>query len=108
MLLSDDRLICLCIDYNSHLFLGTYALKPPLPAVGGGDGVGKVVAVGDQVKRLKLGDLVRYVNPSLEQKGLRFFHSLKNVGHSYEPVSNEYSHATSFINSTQLKLTETS
>jgi len=37
-------------------------LKPPLPAVGGGDGIGRVVAAGDQVKNLKPGNLVRLLS----------------------------------------------
>ena len=37
---------------------GVYAIKPPLPAVGGGEGVGEVIKVGPEVKSLKLGDWV--------------------------------------------------
>ena len=40
---------------------GTYALKPPLPAVGGGDGVGRVLSVGDQVTKFRPGDLVNLI-----------------------------------------------
>ena len=39
---------------------GTYALKPPLPAVGGGDGVGRVLSVGNEVTKLTPGDLVMF------------------------------------------------
>ena len=39
-------------------FQGTYAIKPPLPAVGGGEGVGRVEAVGAGVEGVKEGDLV--------------------------------------------------
>jgi trans-2-enoyl-CoA reductase len=37
---------------------GTYAVLPPLPAVGGNEGVGVVEAVGDAVKGLAVGDHV--------------------------------------------------
>ena len=47
-------------------FQGTYPIKPDLPAVGGGEGVGVVKAIGDQVKSLKIGDRVI---PSLNMAG---------------------------------------
>merc|ERR1711962_1459192 len=37
---------------------GTYPIKPPLPAIGGGEGVGEVLSIGPQVKNLKIGDWV--------------------------------------------------
>lgn len=37
---------------------GTYPLNKPFPAVPGGEGVGKVVEIGKNVKNLKIGDLV--------------------------------------------------
>ena len=37
---------------------GTYPLKPPLPAIGGGEGVGEVLSIGPQVQNLKIGDWV--------------------------------------------------
>lgn len=37
---------------------GKYPVKPPFPAVGGNESVGEVVAVGDQVSSLKVGDRV--------------------------------------------------
>ncbi len=37
---------------------GTYAILPELPAVGGNEGVGQVMEVGDKVKTLKVGDWV--------------------------------------------------
>ncbi len=43
----------------NFFYSGTYALKPPLPAVGGGDGVGRVLKVGEQVKKFRPGDLVK-------------------------------------------------
>lgn len=38
---------------------GTYGRLPDLPAVGGREGVGEVIAVGEGVERLKVGDRVR-------------------------------------------------
>ena len=37
---------------------GTYPLRPNLPAVGGNEGVGKVVEIGKDVSELKPGDTV--------------------------------------------------
>ena len=37
---------------------GVYAINPPLPATGGGDGIGEVLQVGPKVKSLKPGDRV--------------------------------------------------
>ena len=37
---------------------GTYPIKPKLPAIGGGEGVGEVLSVGPEVKNLKIGDWV--------------------------------------------------
>ena len=37
---------------------GTYPIKPTLPAIGGGEGVGEVLSVGPEVKNLKIGDWV--------------------------------------------------
>ena len=45
--------------------IGVYAIRPPLPAVGGGEGVGVVTAVGSQVTSLQTGDWVVPANPSL-------------------------------------------
>ena len=51
---------------------GTYPIKPPLPAIGGGEGVGEVLSIGPQVKNLKIGDwvfpgmlLIKIVHPKL-------------------------------------------
>lgn len=38
--------------------LGTYPIKPSLPAIGGNEGVGKVMAVGSLVKNIDVGDYV--------------------------------------------------
>ena len=40
------------------LCLGVYALKPQLPAVGGGEGVGVVTKVGAEVTTFREGDWV--------------------------------------------------
>ena len=45
---------------------GTYAIKPTLPAVGGGEGVGRVEAVGSDVIGVTEGDLVM---PSANMEG---------------------------------------
>ena len=47
--------------HPSHIntIQGTYPLRPKsFPAVGGAEGIGKVIAVGGSVKELKIGDLV--------------------------------------------------
>ncbi|RWS01255.1 trans-2-enoyl-CoA reductase: mitochondrial-like protein [Dinothrombium tinctorium] len=41
---------------------GVYAIKPPLPAIGGNDGVAEIIKCGPDVKQLKVGD---WVIPSL-------------------------------------------
>lgn len=37
---------------------GVYPIKPPLPAIGGGEGVGKVLEIGSKVQHLNIGDWV--------------------------------------------------
>ena len=46
--------------HPSHIntIQGTYPIKPKLPAVGGGEGIARVLDVGTAVKSLKPGDLV--------------------------------------------------
>ncbi len=39
-------------------YSGTYPLKPQFPAVGGNEGVGRVVTVGTGVSHLREGELV--------------------------------------------------
>uniref|UniRef100_A0A8C1NRX7 Enoyl-[acyl-carrier-protein] reductase, mitochondrial n=1 Tax=Cyprinus carpio TaxID=7962 RepID=A0A8C1NRX7_CYPCA len=41
-----------------NMIQGTYAILPELPAVGGNEGVARVMEVGDKVKALKVGDWV--------------------------------------------------
>ena len=45
--------------------LGTYAIKPKLPAVGGNEGFGQVIKVGNKVKNVKEGDFVILAENSL-------------------------------------------
>ncbi|XP_014438031.1 enoyl-[acyl-carrier-protein] reductase, mitochondrial isoform X1 [Tupaia chinensis] len=48
-----------------NMIQGNYGLLPKLPAVGGNEGVGRVVAVGGSVTRLKPGDWVIPANAGL-------------------------------------------
>ena len=50
---------------------GVYPLKPPLPAIGGNEGVALVTAVGASVKSVKPGD---WIIPA--QAGYGFFYFL--------------------------------
>jgi NADPH2:quinone reductase len=49
--------------YDAYMRGGNYALKPALPYTPGGDGAGVVEAVGDGVKKLKVGDRVYLSHP---------------------------------------------
>ncbi len=44
--------------YDTYMRAGTYAVKPPLPYAPGSDGAGLIEAVGDGVKKVKVGDRV--------------------------------------------------
>jgi NADPH2:quinone reductase len=44
--------------YDTYMRAGTYAIKPALPYVPGSDAAGTVEAVGDGVKKVKVGDRV--------------------------------------------------
>lgn len=55
---------------------GTYPLAKPFPAVGGGEGVGTVVEVGNGVKNLKIGDVVV---PSRFDLGMHSDHLLSRL-----------------------------
>lgn len=48
-----------------NVIVGSYPVQPSLPAVGGSEGVGKVISVGDRVSSLKVGDLVIPAGASL-------------------------------------------
>lgn len=48
-----------------NMISGSYPIQSNLPAVGGNEGLGRVVAVGDRVSSLKVGDLVIPGSPSL-------------------------------------------
>jgi hypothetical protein len=55
-----DQCLCfICIT------LGTYPIKPCLPAVGGNEGVGEVLAVGSGVKNINIGDWVLMASAGL-------------------------------------------
>jgi len=43
-------------DFNT--IAGVYPILPMLPGVGGGEGVGKIVAVGNEVRNIKVNDIV--------------------------------------------------
>src|SRR5712671_7056390 len=53
-------------QYDLLMIAGGYGYLPPLPAIMGTEGVGRVVAVGAGVKHLKEGDrtLVLFLHPS--------------------------------------------
>jgi NADPH:quinone reductase len=44
--------------YDTYMRAGTYAIKPELPYTPGSDAAGTVAAVGDNVKKVKVGDRV--------------------------------------------------
>ncbi|HZV59086.1 MAG TPA: alcohol dehydrogenase catalytic domain-containing protein, partial [Candidatus Eremiobacteraceae bacterium] len=44
--------------YDTYMRAGTYAIKPPLPYTPGSDAAGVVEAVGEGVKKVKVGDRV--------------------------------------------------
>jgi NADPH2:quinone reductase len=49
--------------FDTYMRAGTYAVKPPLPYVPGGEGAGVVHSVGEGVKRLKPGERVYVAHP---------------------------------------------
>jgi len=48
-----------------NMIEGTYSIRPKLPAVGGNEGVGRIVAVGPKVKDLSIDDFVIPTRPGL-------------------------------------------
>ena len=44
--------------YDTYMRAGTYAVKPPLPYTPGSDAAGVIEAIGDNVKKVKVGDRV--------------------------------------------------
>lgn len=71
--------------------VGNYGLLPKLPAVGGNEGVGQVVAVGSSVTGVKPGDWVIPANPGLGEF-LRGFCSLFNVPDWISPTLKVFPH----------------
>src|SRR5262245_4775630 len=57
-------------QYDLLLIAGSYGYRPPLPAIMGTEGVGRVVAVGAGVKHLKEGDrtLVPFLHPTWAER----------------------------------------
>src|SRR5437870_6130450 len=57
-------------QYDLLMIAGGYGYRPPLPAVMGTEGVGRVVAVGSGVKHLKEGDrtLVPFLQPAWAER----------------------------------------
>jgi NADPH2:quinone reductase len=49
--------------FDTYMRAGTYAIKPPLPYVPGGEGAGVVEAVGEGVTKFKAGDRVYVGHP---------------------------------------------
>lgn len=48
-----------------NMIQGNYPITPPLPAVGGSEGLARVLAVGEGVTGLKEGDLVVPSRPAI-------------------------------------------
>src|ERR1700682_4888485 len=57
-------------QYDLLMIAGGYGYRPPLPAIMGTEGVGRVVAVGAGVKHLKEGDrtLVPFLHPTWAER----------------------------------------
>lgn len=57
-------------QYDLVMIAGNYGYRPPLPAIVGTEGVGRVVAVGAGVKHLKEGDrtLVPFLHPTWAER----------------------------------------
>lgn len=48
-----------------NMVSGTYSFNPPVPAVGGSEGIAEVIAVGSQANKVKVGDVVIPVHQGL-------------------------------------------
>ena len=68
---------------NDHNYLGTYPLKPPLPAVGGNEGVGVVRRCGKNVTLFGEGDWVMPVIAGVGMYPFVFIHPLFFNIHPY-------------------------
>ncbi|XP_064382243.1 enoyl-[acyl-carrier-protein] reductase, mitochondrial-like [Halichondria panicea] len=60
-----DMMVCPVNPSDINQIQGVYALRPPLPAVPGGEGMGVVSAIGSHVTSLQTGDWVIPAVPSL-------------------------------------------
>ena len=61
----DNASIFVHVIFIVSITIGTYAIRPPLPAVGGGEGVGMVTQSGLNVSALEKGDWVIPAQPGL-------------------------------------------
>ena len=60
------------VAHDDSTLLGVYGTTPPLPAVGGGEGVGVVTSVGAEVTTLSKGDWVVLSKPGLGEPNVPF------------------------------------
>ena len=65
-------MIVWCLCGHVIVIIGVYAIRPPLPAVGGGEGVGVVTSVGAEVTTLSEGDWVVTSKPGLGEPNAIF------------------------------------
>jgi len=68
--LKDNQVLIkmLCAPINPadiNMIIGNYPIRPVTPAVGGSEGLGQVMAVGNSATKLKVGDLVLPSKPGL-------------------------------------------
>jgi hypothetical protein len=55
---SSTIFVVLKLSVLDYFVSGVYPVGPPVPAVGGNEGVGEVIAVGDGVEKLAVNDWV--------------------------------------------------
>ena len=56
-------LLCPVNPADINVLQGTYPIRPPLPATGGGEGVAQIISVGEEVTGLTAGDWVLPARP---------------------------------------------
>src|SRR5260370_31123297 len=68
-------------QYDLLMIAGGYGYRPPLPAIVGTEGVGRVIAVGSGVKHLKEGDrtLVPFLHPAWAERVKTNAHVLRRL-----------------------------